>query len=345
MRFMTVFSTLISFFIAGHTCAWTLEIGDTAPSLSTVTWVKGTPVTPKDTVTVVEFWATWCAPCITTIPHLTKLQKQFGSNVQIAGLSNEDAAKVQPFVEKMGDKMDYHIGLADEATHRAYMDGVAGIPYAFIVDKSGIVVWSGHPGSMDTPLAQIIAGTFDREKAKKIAAAETRLEDILNTRQPDIKAALATIDQLLSLDPYHQQAISIRIAIGKHQVNPALIRETLTQVPLSGLTADFANKLAFTQMSEDNFVLRQLDLAAPLIEHALKLEPNNAGYLDTQARYFYTLGQIDRAIATQEKAIAIEPSDKELAESLRYYHTVKALANGAPLPQLPATSGTINHVP
>jgi thiol-disulfide isomerase/thioredoxin len=344
MHFMTVFSAFFTFILSLCTAS-ALEIGDKAPSLSTVKWVKGIPVTPKDTVTVVEFWATWCGPCITTIPHLTKLQKQFGSNVQIAGLSNEDAATVKPFVEKMGDKMDYHIGLADEATHRAYMEGVEGIPYAFIVDKSGIVVWSGHPASMDAPLAHIIAGTYDSEKAKKIATTETRLQDLLRTRQPDINAVLATIDELLNLDPYHQQAISIRIAVGKHQVNPALIRDTLTRIPLSGLTADFANKLAFTQMSEDNFVLRQLDLAAPLIEHALTLEPNNANYLDTQARYFYTLGQTDRAIATQEKAIAIDPSDKELAESLRYYHTVKALASGAPLPQLPNATPTINPVP
>ena len=56
-----------------------LQIGDAAPELKVEKWVKGDPVTTfeKGKVYVVEFWATWCPPCIKSIPHLTELQKQY----------------------------------------------------------------------------------------------------------------------------------------------------------------------------------------------------------------------------------------------------------------------------
>src|SRR5687767_8058847 len=57
----------------------TLKPGDSAPKLSVDKWVKGEPVKEfeKGKVYVVEFWATWCGPCITSIPHVTKLQAKY----------------------------------------------------------------------------------------------------------------------------------------------------------------------------------------------------------------------------------------------------------------------------
>ena len=68
------------------------KLGDPAAPLSIKEWVKGKPVDVKDgkNIYVVEFWATWCGPCRTSIPHLTELQKKFkDKGVVFVGVSDE----------------------------------------------------------------------------------------------------------------------------------------------------------------------------------------------------------------------------------------------------------------
>ena len=70
------------------------EIGDKAKPLEIAEWVKGkkdVDVTDGKSVYVVEFWATWCGPCRTTIPHLTELQKEYSDKVVFVGVSKEDS--------------------------------------------------------------------------------------------------------------------------------------------------------------------------------------------------------------------------------------------------------------
>lgn len=322
MRLLTIAALLAAVLVP----LGALEVGDKAPSLATVTWLKGAAVEPSPAVTVVEFWATWCGPCRTTIPHLTGLQKKYGEKVRIAGLSNEDEATVKPFIAEMGAKMDYHVGIADVATHNAYMEGIDGIPHAFVIDATGVVVWHGHPGSMEGPLSQVIAGTFDAKKATAIAKAEGDLQRLLQGRTPDIAQALKKIDEIIALDPVNAQAISVRLAIGKYQEDSQLIRETLTRLPLKDLPADLANSLAFSRATDETLANRHLDVAFTLIDHALALEPENAGFIDTKARLFACLGLLDQAIALQQQAVAKQPDEAGLVATLAYYRSTKALA-------------------
>jgi len=323
-----------------------LDVGEKAPSLAKVTWMKGSAVEPGTAITVVEFWATWCGPCKTSIPHLTELQKKYGNKVNIVGISNEEPATVKPFIEQMGAKMDYHVGIADVATYGSYMEGVDGIPHAFVVDASGTVVWAGHPGTMEATLGQVVSGTFDAKKATAIGKAEGELQRMLQSRMPDIDKALAKVDEILAIDPVNGQAISVRLAIAKYQENPDLIRETLTRLPLKDLPAELANSLAFARATEENLPSRHSDLAFTLIDHALTLEPANASFMDTKARLFANIGLLDQAIALQQQAVAKAPSDAGLAATLAYYQSAKQLAaslSGGPIAPAtaPATKPTV----
>ena len=139
-----------------------------AAALEGLTYVKGQPVTlTEGKVYVVEFWATWCLPCRTSIPHLTEIQKQFkDKGVTVIGISDEPVKTVKPFVENMGDKMDYTVAVDTEGKADAgYIDAYNPdntIPFACIVDARGNVAWFGHPmDGMDEVLALVVAGTYD----------------------------------------------------------------------------------------------------------------------------------------------------------------------------------------
>ena len=161
-----------------------LGLGDKAPKVDLSKVVKGDfdGKFMNDKVYVVEFWATWCGPCKTSMPHLSELQKEYkDKGVTIIGVSDETEKKVADFIGS-GDwpqKTQYVIATDNERkTSNAYMRaaGQNGIPTAFIVGKTGQVEWIGHPMSMDEPLAQVVAGTYDREAAKKQMAAEKAFE-------------------------------------------------------------------------------------------------------------------------------------------------------------------------
>jgi thiol-disulfide isomerase/thioredoxin len=264
-----------------------LELGDRAPDLTSVTWVKGAAVKPEGLITVVEFWATWCPPCRESIPHLTSLQKKYHDTVQIVGLSNEEPGTVKPFVDAMGAKMDYHVGIADAATAEKYMQGHNGIPYAFLIDTKGVVVWTGHPGYLAETLAQLVAGTFDPAKVKHIASLQDELQTLMRAKPAVVSAISAKANEILAIDPVNLEAIGVNMSVAAYLKKPALVRETLIKVPVADLSAEQGNELASSRALDNDFASRNLDLALAFIGQSLKLEPNNADNLDTFARIEY----------------------------------------------------------
>jgi thiol-disulfide isomerase/thioredoxin len=168
---------------AGGPLLQATELGDPAPPLKISAWVKGKPVdlaaVKGKQVVVVEFWATWCPPCRTSIPHLTAMQKKFPDAIFV-GVTDEEVATVKKFVTKMGDQMDYVVAVdQDKKTSAGYMEafGQGGIPHAFIVDKEGRIVWHGHPmAGLDQAVAEVLAGTLDLKKAKQRDNARQKME-------------------------------------------------------------------------------------------------------------------------------------------------------------------------
>ncbi len=129
-----------------------LTLGDPAPQLD-ITMIKGEPIDIHEgqgkNVFLVEFWATWCPSCRASIPHLTELQEKYGDNgLVVVGISIEESDVVTAFVKEVGAKMDYTVAVdRRQRTAYNYMAPFSenSIPHAFVVDKSGILVWHGHP--------------------------------------------------------------------------------------------------------------------------------------------------------------------------------------------------------
>ena len=164
-----------------------LQIGDQAPDLGKdVSWIKGESITEfeADHIYVLDFWATWCGPCIRAIPHMDKIAKKHeADSVTVIGGAiwpRDTMTPTAEFVKKKGDDMNYTIAAdIDGATAKKFMEATKsnGIPTAMIVNRKGVLAWIGHPmAGMDEALAQIVAGTYDIEGAveedrRKVATA------------------------------------------------------------------------------------------------------------------------------------------------------------------------------
>ena len=93
---------------------------------------------------VVDFWASWCAPCIVEMPHLIALQKRHAGKLQIIGISmDDDAATAKETLARFHP--NYPNILGDTALGHSY-GGVLGLPQFYLIGRDGKVLrsWRGE---------------------------------------------------------------------------------------------------------------------------------------------------------------------------------------------------------
>ena len=141
LRALVTFSTLAfaSFGVSTAARAAAVEIGSPAPSWK-LTDMAGKPISSADfkgKVVVVDFWATWCPPCVGEIPGYVELQKKYGDQgLVFVGLSVDQAGPdvVNKFIAD--HHVNYDIALADDKTASAF-GGFEAIPTTFVIDRTG----------------------------------------------------------------------------------------------------------------------------------------------------------------------------------------------------------------
>jgi thiol-disulfide isomerase/thioredoxin len=222
-----------------------LTIGSDAPPLDIEHWVQDgdgqfEPVTEfeQDKVYVVEFWATWCGPCISSMPHLAELQREYADRgVQIISVSDEDLQTVERFLKRPvqgaadssaggeapgdgaveGDQQSEPKTYADvtnayclttdpdQSVYEDYMTAAAqgGIPTAFIVGKTSKIEWIGHPMEMDGPLAAVVADSWDRDAFAEEMKAKQEREKVMReifalVQQEKFDESLEALDEFIS---------------------------------------------------------------------------------------------------------------------------------------------------
>ena len=92
-------------------------------------------------VLVVNFWATWCAPCREEIPLFVKLQEKYGDRgLQFVGIAIDQPEKVKPFAAELGMNFPVLLGRLDSIELSRRLGNRAGVlPFTIVIDRSGEV--------------------------------------------------------------------------------------------------------------------------------------------------------------------------------------------------------------
>lgn len=198
----------------------TLSIGDKAPSLQYGKWLKGEPIKDykEGHLYLFEFWATWCGPCIASMPHLSEFAREHKENATVIAVNvwektgdqpyESSTPKVARFVEQMGDKMDFNVitDTKDQFMGDNWLKaaGQSGIPTTIMV-KDGTIMWMGHPIQLDSIVNLVMAGQFDIDKVKKDKAAQQAENE---EKMRPFTEAYARFEQLTK-DKKYEEAIAL----------------------------------------------------------------------------------------------------------------------------------------
>ncbi|GMU34580.1 MAG: TlpA family protein disulfide reductase [Planctomycetia bacterium] len=324
-----------------------LKIGDKAPAVKAGKWMTSAPpALPNEKggekhVFLVEFWATWCPPCLKSIPHLGELHRKHGKDgLVIISVSNEEPETIEKFLKKNASnkklEMPYHVASDDDmATNSTYMADIESIPHAFIVDRKGIVIWTGNPldPAMDDAVEGVLAGTYNVEVAKKAAATTEKYEELMDTLKSaytdgDKEKIFKTLDEMIALKPQELQPYLIR-------------RQLMAEYEMQDQVAAWDQKIeAAMQDHPDSLVdLVEFELQKPIADRNAGLMYRSASraveltkrrdvdILTALAEVQCQLGMLDAAIATQREAVALadESSKESMKKVLGYLESAKAL--------------------
>jgi len=325
--------TLLALVLCPAAEAQKLTIGSDAPPLAITHWMKGEEVTTfaPGHVYVLEFWATWCAPCVANMEHLSLVQERYRDQaVHVIGLSDEPLQTTVRFlVQRFGpdqrsqnDRTRYALATdPDRSVHDDYFEaaGLRGIPVVFVIGKTAKVERIGHPKDLDPLLEAVVADTWDRAgfREKVLAEREATKEDrearerfqaaMLESRWDDALLALHVLERSPEDGELSMPAIAGILLSRKkdYEAGNAYVRRVTLEHWNS--SSWLLYQMAWLLSGNEHFPIDpehlDLDSALRYAERAVQLDPFD---------YYYTMlatihdrrGEVEPAIAAQAQAIA-----------------------------------------
>jgi thiol-disulfide isomerase/thioredoxin len=304
-----------------------LKVGDAAPAWNVTTWMNGAEVKgyDKDKVYVVEFWATWCGPCIKAMPHLAELQAEHKKDgLVVIGMTTKDenntADAVKKFVDERGPKLGYVFAFCDNTkTDEAFMQAAQqdGIPCSFVVGKDGKIAYIGHPMNLDDVLPKVLAGTWKGQA--DVDALDKMVEEFEKVFEGADKKPEASLDKLeafgkkypekIKHDDVQGQKLSLLVATGKYDDAKAIAVDMIakSEKKKSALPALYAIALA---NKTTNPKLVHGDVVEKALELAMQYEDSDVQLHLAATEAYMNLGKKAKALELGAKAVKLAPNDK-----------------------------------
>jgi uncharacterized protein (TIGR03435 family) len=125
-------------------------LGQLAPNLRFATVLNGsqpnlTLAQLRGKVVLLEFWATFCGPCLTAMPHLQELQRQFGGRLQVVAISADSPARLARYLQARPSNLLFASVVVAASDSLQQLFSYQLIPHSVLLDAEGRVAASTEP--------------------------------------------------------------------------------------------------------------------------------------------------------------------------------------------------------
>ena len=174
---ISVLLILFSLFLFGQYS--NIKVGEKSPGIHVTDYILNAPKDKNfsNKYKVVEFWATWCGPCLAAVPHLNELQSKYKNNPKLVFLSITDESPEK--VKKTLSKIKFEtVVIADQSkkTHKTFIqqpDNNYSVPSTILIDNQNIVRWVGNPSMLNKDVLDKFISDQPMENASATTSKKT----------------------------------------------------------------------------------------------------------------------------------------------------------------------------
>lgn len=169
-----------------------IKVGDKAPTIHITDYVLNVPISKSldNKFIILEFWASWCAPCLGAVPHLNELQNKFKNRKDLffISLTYEKREKIKRTLQKIDFKT---IIVSDQSKETETNFNVQGIPHTVLIDNKGIVKWIGSPYDLNSDLIDTFLSGQDVSIKNEELALENKDTAVVKKKDPESSLDIA----------------------------------------------------------------------------------------------------------------------------------------------------------